>query len=306
MNAAEDRLSELMDAATCALDPPIDALLAGGERLGRARKRRRHIAIVAGSAAVVLLGGVGVAAGLRGAGPATSYGVAGHLTGQSHSASPRPASPEPSPTLSSPAFPAPPGPKPGEVPINAAAALNILRQLVPATWKFGAYQSFSPGWLLRVNVDDGKGVGQISVRVAAVANSGMDPVDCAKQAYQGNAAPSISPTSVRRGGASPSSDPAPPGGSTSNTPVPECFVEGIDSGAGNAMVQVITAPPSKVVVDRVIANQATGVAVEIAVQNGDPQSGAVTRTWPPGGIDKWNGIALDHMWQLYVPASLAK
>ena len=302
MNAAEDRLSELMDAATCALDPPLDAILAAGERQGRARKRRRHIAVVSGTAAVVLLAGVGVAAGMRDTNPGESYGVAGHQARPPQSLAPSPASPVPSPTL----YPTPSGLKPGEVPINAAAAFKILRQLLPKTWTFGTYQS-APGWLLRVNVDDGKGVGQVSVRVAPVANSGMDPVDCAKQGYSASAAPSISPTS-KAGGASPSSNPAPPGGFTSDTATPECFVEGIDSGAGNAMVQVITAPPSKVVVDRVIANQASGVAVEITVQNGDPlsDSGAVTRVWPPGNIDKWNGIALDHMWQLYVPAALAK
>src|SRR6185437_3582559 len=305
MNAAEDRLSELMDAATCALDPPIEALLAGGERLGRARRRRRHIAVGAGTAAVVLLAGVGVAAGMRDTNPGDSYGVAGHQVRPPQSLGPLPASPVPSLTLSS-SFPVPRGPRPGEVPINAAAAFNILRKLVPASWTFGAYLPSSPGWVLRVNVDDGKGVAQSSVRVAAVGTSGMDPVDCAKQGYWASATPSISP--ISGGGASPSSNPAPPGGFTSGAPVPECFVEGIDDGAGNAMVQVITAPPSKIVVDRVIANQATGVAVEITVQNGDPKSGAnaVTRTLPPGTIDKWNSIAIDHMWQLYVPAALAK
>src|SRR5215472_1440816 len=63
--AAEDGLSEIMDAATRALAPPIDAILAEGERLGRRRRRRRHAAIATGTAVVVLAGGVGVAAAVH-------------------------------------------------------------------------------------------------------------------------------------------------------------------------------------------------------------------------------------------------
>src|SRR5438309_506533 len=123
MNAAEDRLSELMDAATCALDPPIETLLAGGERLGRARKRRRHIAVASGAAAVVLLAGAGVAVGMRDTGPGDSYGVAGHLTRPSQSTEPIPASPAPSVSPVAPnLFASPRGRRPGEVPINATAA----------------------------------------------------------------------------------------------------------------------------------------------------------------------------------------
>ncbi|HEU5425592.1 MAG TPA: hypothetical protein VFU74_01900 [Actinocrinis sp.] len=308
MNAAEDRLSQLMDAATCALDPPIEALLAGGERLGRARRRRRRMAVGAGTTAVVLFAGVGVAAGLRSTGPGGSYGAAGHTTARpSLSAGPLPASPEPTPsaTLAS-SFPTPRGPRPGEVPINATAAVNILRQLVAKTWKFGSYLPSTPGSLLRVDVDDGNGIAQITVNVAAAANSGMDPADCAKQGL-GTANESASPTSPPwTGGASPSgSAQAPPGSVAPNGS--ECFITQVDNG-DTAMTEVLASPPSKVVIDRVIAYRADGIAVEITARNGDLKSigGGVTRVRPPLDAMKWTYIALNPIWQLFVPAALVR
>ncbi|MGH3628357.1 MAG: hypothetical protein ACRDRL_13085, partial [Sciscionella sp.] len=59
MNAAEDRLAQLMDAATRTLDPPIESILTEGVRLGAARRRRRRAAVAGGTAAAVLLAAAG-------------------------------------------------------------------------------------------------------------------------------------------------------------------------------------------------------------------------------------------------------
>jgi hypothetical protein len=302
MNAAEDRLSALMDAATCALDPPLDAILAEGERLGRTRRRRRRIAVVSGAAAVVLLAGAGVAVGMRDKDLGAEYDAAGHTTGQPHQASPIPASraPTPSLTATSPFSAQTPALKPGEMQINADAAVSILRKYLPASWKFGSYPPSTPGSLLRMNVDDGKGIAQVFVGIAEVASSSMDPLDCTQQGFGPNGSPPPT-TAGGSGGASPSGDPA-GFGVVPVKPVPECYVETV--GADKAMLEVVTSPPSKVVFYRVIVNRADGIAVEITVQNGDPESDAslVTRTMPPQTADKWANIALSPAWQLYVPA----
>ncbi|HZP51707.1 hypothetical protein [Actinocrinis sp.] len=301
MNAAEDRLSQLMDAATCALDPPIDSILAAGERLGRVRRRRRHVAIASGAAAMVLLAGVGVAVGLHDTDPEDSYGAAGHVIGPSHLAVPIPDSLAPS-TISSPV----PSPTtaglfgfsnlkhgPGEAPINAPAAVTILRKLVAATWTFGDYKPASRGSLLRVNVDDGKGVSQIFVDIAPVANGGIDPVNCA---LQGLGLPQATPSSAAK---------LRPNASGT---LSECYTEGNTVTGDTAMLEVIAPPASKVVVYRVIVNRPDGVAIEITAQNGDPESAAneVTRALPPLDVETWGIVASSPMWQPYVPAALAK
>jgi hypothetical protein len=308
MNAAEDRLSELMDAATCALDPPIESLLAGGERLGRARKRRRHIALASGAMAVVLLAGAGVAVGLRDTGPARGYSVAGHQTRPPQSLAPQPASPAqtPSPTGSS-TFPAPHARKPGEVPIDATAAINILRELAAKNWQFGTPLPSTPGSLLNVDVDDGKGLAQITVNIAPAANSGMEPADCSRQ-HLGLPTFSASPTGPRwTGGASPPSSPDPAPFTVTPTSS-ECYITQMATTGDVAMTEVLVSPPSKAVVDRVIAYRADGIAIEITARNGDLKSigAGVTRVWPPLDDNKWTFIALDPIWQLYVPAALAK
>lgn len=308
MNAAEDRLSELMDAATCALDPPINDILAAGERLGRARKRRRHIAVAAGTAAVVLLAGAGVAVGVGDPEFAGDYDAAGHVTGPSHQAAQIPDTRAPA-TLESPTanpttadlfgFDTVP-PKPGEVPINATAAVNILRKLVAANWKFGAYKPSSTRSLLQVDVDDGKGLSEISVTIAPVGTSYVSPVDCAKQGFSGAATPSSNPD-----GFSPTSDPAAAKGIAPAKS--ECYVAGYDTG-DRVMLEVLTSPQSNVVIDRVVANRSDGVAIEIMAWNGDPTSAYdhVTRAWPPLDVERWAYIAVSRMWQPYVSASLAK
>ena len=299
MNAAEDRLSQLMDAATCALDPPIESILAAGERLGRVRRRRRHIAIASGTAAMVLLAGVGVAVGLHDTDPADSYGAAGHVIGPSHVPIPDSLaptaipSPVPSPTSAGLFGFSNLKPKPGEAPINAPAAVTILRKLVAATWTFGAYKPASRGSLLRVNVDDGKGVSQIFVDIAPVAKGGIDPVDCA---LQGLGLPQATPSSGAK--LRPNAL-----GTLS-----ECYTESNTVTGDTAMLEVIAPPASKVVIYRVIVNRPDGVAIEITAQNGDPGSAAneVTRALPPLDVETWGIVASSPMWQPYVSAALAK
>ncbi len=271
---AEDRLSELMDAATCALDPPIEAILVAGERLGRARRRRRRIAILAGTAAVVLLAGAGVAAGLHGTDLDHDYGAAGQVTRPSQPAQPEPASsaaaPSPVPT--------------GQVPINATAAVRILKRLGSPTWIFGSYEASAPGSLLRVNIDDGYGLAQIFVAVAPAARSGMDPVDCTPQWLAIKAAGS------------------PAGGAVQ----PSCH-ELTEPNGDRVMEQILAPAGSNVVIYRVIADRSDGLAVEIAAQNGDPAStvNEVTRALPPLSPYRWMSIATNRAWQLDVPAALA-
>lgn len=308
MNAAEDRLSELMDAATCALDPPIDDILAAGERLGRARKRRRHIAVAAGTAVVVLLAGAGVAVGVGDPDFGGDYDAAGNVTGP-RQATPIPDTRAPSELESPNATPTTADlfgfdtvpPKPGEVPISATAAVNILRKLVAANWRFGAYKPSSTRSLLQVDVDDGKGLSEISVAIAPVGTSYMSPVDCAKQGFSGPATPSPNPA-----GLSPTSDPAAAKGAVA-AGKSGCYVAGYDNG-DQVMLEVLTSPQSNVVIDRVIANRSDGIAIEIMAWNGDPTSAydQVTRAWPPLDVERWADIAVSRMWQPYVSASLAK
>ncbi|HZU54668.1 MAG TPA: hypothetical protein VFA06_02240 [Actinocrinis sp.] len=301
MNAAEDRLSELMDAATCALDPPIDDILAAGERLGRARKRRRHIAVAAGTAVVVLLAGAGVAVGMGDPDFGGDYDAAGHVNGPSHPAMPIPdplapsgtTSPVPSPTSTGPFGFDKLKPGPGETPINATAAVNILRKLVAANWKFGDYKPASRGSLLRVDVDDGRGISQIFVGIAPVGSSSMDPVDCS---LQGLGLPRATPSSGAKLGL------------TGLRPISECYVESNTVTGDTAMLEVIAPSASNVVTYRVIVNRRDGVAVEITAQNGDPGSAAteVTRALPPLNVEQWGFIASSPMWQPYVPVSFAE
>ena len=119
---------------------------------------------------------------------------------------------------------------------------------------------------------------------------------------------SASPTSARwSGGASPSSNPQPPPFTVTPTSS-ECYVIGTDKG-DTAMAEVLVSPPSKVVLDRVVAYRSDGIAVEITVENGAPKGtidGVVTRVWPPLDASEWAYVALNPIWQLYVPAPLVK
>lgn len=302
MNAAEDRLSELMDAATRALDPPISAILAEGERLGRSRRRRRRAAVATGTAAVVLLAGAGAAAGLR-LTRAAQYDAADaapvvhHL---SRAPTDTASAAEPGSSGSSgswgasgssgaPATPSlAPGQSPSEllVPINAAAAFYILKTRVPAGWKYGTHDpSASNTSLLTVDVNDGAGLARIFVAIASTARSGMDPIDCSLQM------PLIEGGGTRPAGAPPAS----------------CDVQHYPNG-DRVMQEVLKADPYGEYQYRIIANRADGVALEITAANGDYGSPAteVTRVAPPLTVAAWTQIALDPVWQLQVPVRMAE
>lgn len=301
MNAAEDRLSELMDAATCALDPPISAILAEGERLGRSRRRRRRAAVATGTATVVLLAGAGVAVGLRvmhttqydaddavpavhrlsraPTGPGAESGpeaaASPNSAGADASSAPEFATPSPTPTASE-----------ALVPINSAAAFYILKTRVPADWKYGTYElSTSNTSLLTVDVNDGSGLARIFVAIATTANSGMDPVDCSLQT------PLLEGGGKRPTGALPAS----------------CAVQHYPDG-DQVMAEVLKADPYGEYQYRIIANRADGVALEITAANGDWGNPAteVTRAVPPLTVAAWTQIALDPLWQLMVPVKMAK
>ncbi|MBS2965525.1 hypothetical protein KGA66_20920 [Actinocrinis puniceicyclus] len=279
MNAAEDRLCELMDAATCALDPPIGDILAAGERLGRARRRRRRTLTAAGTAAVVLLTGVGLAAGMRGS-DLDDFDAAGQVSRPTRTALPSPDSG--APTAAS--LIAPPSPRPtGDlIPMSPAMAFQILRKLTPG-WHYSTYGSSDSGTLLQVNADDGNGRSHIELLIAPVTDSGMIPVDCTVQRVTSGA-----------------------GASRSGYVQPSCTVVTYPNG-DKAMEQVLTSPPSRVVIYRVVVDRTDGIAVEITAQNGDPLSSTeATRPLPPLTLNRWAVIALDRQWQLQVPASLGK
>jgi nucleoid-associated protein YgaU len=288
MNAAEDRLAELMDAATRALNPPVQAILAEGERLGRVRRRRR-VAVAAGTAVAVLLAaGAGAVAArtardsrldAAGAVPATRSAAAA-ATALPESRAPafadaaEAAKPAPSQTRSA-----------ATVPINAAAAVAILRQLVASGWKFGTYPASSPGSVLRVDVDDGKGLAQIFVDLAPAAASGMDPIDCSRQ------------TALTTGGGKrpAGADPA------------SCAVASYANG-DKAMQEVLKADSYGEYLYRIIVDRSDGVVVEITAANGDwnnPKT-EVTRARPPLSVAQWTAVALDRLWQLRVPAKYAE
>lgn len=281
MNAAEDRLSELMDAATRALHPPVDAILAEGERLGRYRRRRRRTAVATGTAAVMLLAGAGAAAGLRLSRPAPYDAAdAAHVL---HRPSTAPkntadATPSPSPTAQAPVK--------ALAPITATAAVNILRMKVPATWKYGAYPQSNSGMsLLNIDVDDGKGLARVFVAIGNSKQSGMDPIDCKLQAAL-----------LASGGK------RPPG-----APATNCVVRHYPNG-DQVMQEVLRADPYGEYQYRIIADRADGVALEITAANGDwsAASTEVTRATPPLTVEQLTAIALDPIWQLEVPAKLNK
>lgn len=290
MNAAEDRLSELMSAATCALDPPIDAILAAGERLGRARRRRRRATLAAGSAAVVLLAGAGVAAGIHDPDLVGDYDVASHAT---HSARPIPVQRAPAAvSTSSPVAETPAAQPTGDLtPIDAQAAVVILRKLVAASWYFGSYPPASPGSVLLVDVDDGQGRAQIFVNVAPSAKSGMDPVDCVLQQARLKAQAQAKSYTT----------------SSPNGYLASCNVVALPNG-DTAMEEVITPPHTRIVMDRVVVNRSDGLSVEITAQNGAPGSNGtvVTRPLPPLNPAVWAIVASSRLWQLEVPVAEAK
>jgi hypothetical protein len=289
MNAAEDRLSELMDAATRALHPPVDAILAEGERLGRSRRRRRRTAVATGTAAVMLLAGAGAAAGLRLTRTAQYDAAdAAHVlhrpsTAPTGSATLTPpasgdATPSPAPTARTPAA--------ALAPITATAAVNILRMKVSAAWKYGTYSQSSSGMsLLSVDVDDGKGLARVFVAIGRTKQSGLDPIDCKLQA-----------SLLANGGKRPT-----------GAPPTSCVVQHYPNG-DVVMQEVLQADPYGEYQYRIIADRADGIAMEITAANGDwsAASTEVTRITPPLNVAQWTAVALDPIWQLEVSAKLTK
>jgi hypothetical protein len=281
---AEDRLAELMDAATRALNPPIEDILAEGERRGRVRRRRRRAALAGGTAAAVLLAAGGAVLAERA--EHTPRGItvgAGGAAEAAGSAEARPGGPSPSPR--STVSPAGDAASVQTVPINAIAAANILRRLVGGAWKLGGFAASTPGSVLDVDIEDGLGPARIFVDVAPAAKSGMDPIDCTPQ------------VGLLKGGG-----PRPVGALP-----PSCSVETFPNG-DRAMVEVLAADTSGEYQYRIIVSRADGVAVEITAANGDwnnPKA-AVTRARPPLTPAQWTAIALSAAWQVNVPVTLAK
>ena len=296
MNAAEDRLSEMMDAATRALAPPVESILAEGERLGRRRRRRRRAAVATGTAAVVLLAGVGTAAGLRFARADRDDNVGAATV--VHHASRAPTTPSavtsagPTPSFSSLVG----APTPSVTPprgaslqlINSQAAVEILKQDGAAVWKFGSYDptNTSPTLLLNVIVDDGGGSARISVAIGTVKYSGMPSADCKLQAQL-----------LQKSGNNPVGGPQPK----------SCDVKNYPNG-DTVMQQVFEQADIKFDEYQVTAYRADGVAVEIVAANGDGNvyPTEVTRALPPLTVAQWTAIALDRAWKLEVPAKLTE
>ncbi len=288
MNAAEDRLAELMEAATRNLDPPIESLLAEGVRLGVSRRRRRRAVVAGGTAAAVLLAAAGAAAALRAARNTPSeYAAGSTAAGIPATRAPTGAdatAPNPSATSTASPFPDPAG-LPTSVyggvplmPIDARAAVAILKSLTGADWFFGPYLPSSPGSLLRVDVNDGKGLAQVFVDVAPDAKSGMDPISCAKQ----NQALALKIAALQ----------------------PSCSE--VEYSNGDRAMQQILAGTGGENMYRIIVNRSDGVAVEITVANGDStsQKTLVTRPTPPLSLQEWTKIALNRAWQVRVPKAL--
>ena len=286
---AEDRLAELMDSATRALTPPLEAMLEEGERRGRRRRRIRRTALAGSTAAVVLLAAGGAALAER---ATERYDVGGH------SASTRTASAETSPTspvspssapASTDAAVSPATALPQRlVPLNAAVAAGILKQSVGATWKFGSYDPTSTG-TLTFTADDGLGLFQISVTVsttaamAAMTAKGVDPIDCSLQGAL-----------IKGGGPRPANA------------IPVGCNVAVFSNGDRVMQEVLNANAYGVYQYRVVADRTDGVAVELAVSNGSLSSPAAkfTRTDPPLTLSVWTVFATNHAWQPRVPTSL--
>ncbi len=284
MNAAEDRLSAIMDAATRALAPPIDTILAEGERLGRRRRRRRHAAIATGTAVVVLAGGVGVAAAVHLSRPTNSTDVAAAVT---HTPSQAPAGGgTPSPSVTSGTGPVvTPNPKGPTAAITALAAARILRLSAGPDWRFENYlQSTSiPGSLLDADINDGMGEARVTVDIRDAIKSGMAPADCSKEK------PGLAVDAKRPVGAVP----------------PSCNV--VVYPNGDLVMQEVTATDATGLYQyRIIAYRADGIAVEFTVANGDwaYKGGHFARVRPPGTVALWTSIALDRSWQFKVPVEL--
>jgi len=287
MNAAEDRLSALMDAATRALAPPVESILAEGERLGRRRRRRRRAAIATGTAALVLVGGAGTVAGVRLARTDhqqnPNLGAAAIV--QRTSRAPTSASPAPTaaPSAVLPATPTAPSTD-GVEPINSETAVKLLKLNGAADWKFGSYhpKNNNPASLLNVDVEDGRGLARIFIAIGSTTDSGMDPADCSFQAKL------LQDVKGRPTGAPPAS----------------CNVRTLPNG-DKVMQEVLRADQYGEYQYRVIAYRADGVALEITAANGDDQKSVteVTRATPPLSLPQWTSIALDRSWQLVVPYS---
>jgi hypothetical protein len=279
---AEDRLSELMDAATRALNPPLEAMLEEGERRGRRRRRIRRAAVAAGTAAVVLLAAGGAALAER-ATDRPQYNVGlGPVIGKPTAGA------TPSPRLSTPATadsaqtPSPVSTSTqGLIPINSAAAVNILKRLVAAKWKFMSYDPTTTG-ALTFAVDDGQGLAQIFVAVQPAAASGMDAIDCTEQ------------TALIQGG-----------GKRPVGAVPASCVVRTYTNGDKAMQEVLKADAYGQYQYRIIVSRADGVAVEITAANGSWQSAAteVTRPRPPLSAAQWTTVALNPAWQPRMPVT---
>ncbi|MGH3416887.1 MAG: hypothetical protein ACRDVE_20245, partial [Actinocrinis sp.] len=168
------------------------------------------------------------------------------------------------------------------VPINAKAAVAILKSLTPSGWFYGPYLPAKPGSLLQVDVNDGKGLSQVFVAIATDANSGMDPISCGKL----NTGTVLS----QKSGYVP----------------PICNI--VAYGNGDSAMQQVVASADGEKVYRIIVSRSDGIALEITAANGDGTNAktAVTRTSPPLTVDKWTAIALSRTWQLRVPATLSK
>jgi len=290
MNAAEDRLAELMDAATRALNPPLEPILAEAERRGRVRRRRRRAALAGGTVAAVLLAAGGTVVGVR-ATSSRPVDVTGNVPTPSRTATAlseaRPPATVPN-TGSVSASPSPNAKTPpgqGTVPINSTAAVKILRQLVAAKWAFGTYSQGGADSLLDVDVDDGKGLAHIFVGVAPASNPGMDPIDCSLQA------PLLKGGGTRPAGA----------------PPPSCNISKTANG-DMVMAEVLKADAYGDYEYRVITSRNDGVAVEITAANGDfsNRKTEMTRVAPPLSLGAWVAVALSRMWRLDVAVSLAE
>jgi len=242
MNAAEDRLSELMDAAT-ARRPPLDAILAEGERRGRTRRRRRRAAMAGVTAAAVLFAAGGVTLAARadrelqddmvgnaaaGSRPATSPPVS-----RSPTAAVVGGAPTPSRTSGDPL-----------VPITATAAVNILRRIASPKWQYGAYNPMSTARCFGSTSTTAMASPRSSSTSARWRTAAWtDRLRDADRADRGAA-------NARRGG---------PAGCTVRT-----FANG-----DRAMQEVLKADTYGEYQYRIIVSRADGVALEITAANGD-------------------------------------
>jgi len=282
---AEDRLSELMDAATRALDPPLEAMLEEGVRRGRIRRRRRRAAVAGATVAAVLVT-AGVAALARdNDGPHYDVGGTGETSGAPTASTP-PATPtRVAASEASRAVSTVPGTS-TLVPITSLAAAAILRQLVGTDLTLVSASRVGTGTAAMM-VRDQQGIAQVVVTVASAkgAVGAVDAVDCAKQA------------ALLKGGY------ARPAGALA----PSCAVQTLAGGA-RVMQEVLNADEYGVYQTRVVIDRADGVVVEIAAANGIPGAagGKYTRVDPPLSLSVWTVVALNPLWQTEVPVALAK